>query len=131
LETRLTYGSAAALLRVTTLIVGIILFLAPQSLVLAQGVQPTPEKVVESSSQKTPQPTPQSIDHQALMNNIGTLMDDKLAPLIRMQGNLEKLILEDKFSGPKMTDVIGGIGWILGLGGIAAFFWSFKRTQKK
>ena len=66
-----------------------------------------------------------------LIDSMGTLMDDKLAPLIRMQANLQKLMLEDKFSGPKMTDIIGGIGWIMGLFGIAAFFWSFKRKPTK
>ena len=62
---------------------------------------------------------------------MGTLMDNKLAPLIRMQANLQKLMLEDKFSGPKFTDIIGGIGWIMGLFGIVAFFWSFKRKPTK
>ena len=42
-------------------------------------------------------------------------MDDKLAPLFQKQATLEKLLLEDKFSGPKMTDIVGGIGWIPGI----------------
>jgi nickel transport protein len=59
------------------------------------------------------------------------VLDKKLEPIVRMLGNQEKLLLEEKFSGPKMTDIIGGIGWILGLGGIAAFALSFKRKSNK
>ncbi len=71
------------------------------------------------------------LDEKALINNIGTLMDDKLAPLFQKQAVLEKLLLEEKFSGPKITDIIGGIGWIIGLAGIAAFFLSSKRKPRK
>lgn len=131
MKTILSYGSRFPWLGVTILVVAVFLCLAVQSRVIAESDQPTPGKAVEISSQKAPASTAQFIDEKALINNIGTLMDDKLAPLIRMQANLEKLILEDKFSGPKMTDIIGGIGWIFGLGGIAAFFWSFKRKPRK
>ncbi|MCL5126745.1 MAG: hypothetical protein M1511_20075, partial [Deltaproteobacteria bacterium] len=84
-----------------------------------------------SPTQKAPESVSQSVNQKELINSIETMMDDKLAPLIRMQGNLQKLILEDKFGGPRMTDIIGGIGWILGLFGIAAFCWSFRRKPFK
>lgn len=132
MQTRLlSYGSNAALLRVTVLIVAIVLCLAVQSHALAEADQPTAGKAVEGVTQITPESAAQSIDQKALLDSMGTMMDDKLAPLIRMQANLQKLMLEDKFSGPKMTDIIGGIGWIMGLFGIAAFFWSFKRKSGK
>jgi len=118
-------------MEVTILVVVIVLCLEALTPVMAENVQPPPGNMVENSAQKSPEPAAQSLDQQALIQNMGKLIDDKLAPLIRMQGNLEKLILEDKFSGPKMSDIIGGIGWILGLGGIAAFFWSFKRKPRK
>lgn len=122
--------SRFSLLGVTTLIVAIILCMGVQSEALAQSDQSVQGKAVVTSTQNAPSSEIRSLDEKALINNIGTLMDDKLAPLFRMQGNLEKLILEDKFSGPKMTDIVGGIGWILGLGGITAFFWSFKRKPR-
>ena len=132
MQTRLlSYGSNAASFTAAALIVAIVLCLAVQSQVLAESDQPTPGKTVESLVQKGPEPAAQAIDQKVPIDSMGTLMDDKLAPLIRMQANLQKLMLEDKFSGPKMTDIIGGIGWIMGLFGIAAFFWSFKRKPGK
>lgn len=119
MKTRLSSDRKFPVLGFTILVVTVISCLTVQYEALAESESLTPGKAVEISSQK------------ALIDNIGTLMEDKLAPLIRMQANLEKLILEDKFSGPKMTDIIGGIGWILGLGGIAAFFWSLKRKPTK
>ncbi len=126
----LSYSLNSELLRVTVLIVAIVLCLVVQWQVLAESDQSSPGKTVESLVQKGPEPAAQAID-QKVLDSMGTLMDDKLAPLIRMQANLQKLMLEDKFSGPKMTDIIGGIGWIMGLFGIAAFFWSFKRKPGK
>ena len=132
MQTRLlSYGSNAASFTAAALIVAIVLCLAVQSQVLAESDQPTPGKTVENLVQKGPEPAAQAIDQKVLIDSMGTLMDDKLAPLIRMQANLQKLMLKDKFSGPKMTDIIGGIGWIMGLFGIAAFFWSFKRKSGK
>lgn len=132
MQTRLlSYSSNAASFTAAALIVTIVLCLAVQSHALAEADQPTAGKTVESLAQEAPERAAQSIDQKALIDSMGTLMDDKLAPLIRMQANLQKLMLEDKFSGPKMTDIIGGIGWIMGLFGIAAFFWSFKRKSGK
>ncbi len=45
-------------------------------------------------------------------------LDAKLAPLRRA-------LLED--SGPRLQDVLGGIGWIFGLIGVAAYFGSRRR----
>ena len=109
----------------------IILCFTEMSSVRAENGGPNPDKSEATSSQKTTAVVTPAFDEKALINNIGTLMDDKLAPLFQKQATLEKLLLEDKFSGPKMTDIVGGIGWILGLGGIAAFFWSFKRKPRK
>jgi nickel transport protein len=113
------------------LVLAVILCLTELTLVRAANDGPNPDKSEAISSQKTTAAVTPAFDEKALINNIGTLMDDKLAPLFQKQATLEKLLLEDKFSGPKMTDIVGGIGWILGLGGIAAFFWSFKRRPRK
>lgn len=128
---RLSYSLNSEMLRVTVMIVATILCLMAQSHAVAEADQPTAGKTVEGVTQKTSASAAQSIDQKALIDSIGSLMDDKLAPLIRMQANLQKLMLEDKFSGPKFTDIMGGIGWIMGLFGIAAFFWSFKRKPTK
>ena len=113
------------------LVLAVILCFTEMSSVRAENDGPNPDKSEVISSQKTTASVAPPFDEKALIKNIGTLMDDKLAPLFQKQAKLEKLLLEDKFSGPKMTDIVGGIGWILGLGGIAAFFLSFKRRPRK
>jgi nickel transport protein len=71
------------------------------------------------------------IDQAALMAALETVMEQKLAPIARMLGKQEKLLLEEKFGGPKMTDIIGGIGWIVGMLGLAAFFKGRNRDHTK
>jgi nickel transport protein len=48
-------------------------------------------------------------------------LDKKLAPILRM-------LAESREQGPKLSDVLGGIGYIIGLVGIAAYF---KRKSKE
>jgi nickel transport protein len=131
MKTRISHGPVFPRLGLTILAIAVILCFMEMSSVRAENDGPNPDKSEAISSQKTTAAVTPPFDEKALINNIGTLMDDKLAPLFQKQATLEKLLLEDKFSGPKMTDIVGGIGWILGLGGIAAFFWSFKRRPRK
>lgn len=60
---------------------------------------------------------PAQVDLAALENHLGKLLDRKLAPI---QARLNRLARE----GDQVTlkDVVGGLGWILGLVGVAAFF---------
>ena len=131
MKTRISYGPVFPRLGVTFLVMAIILCLAELSNARAANDAPTSGQAEELSSQKTTATVAPIFDEKALINSIGTIMDDKLAPVLQKQAVLEKLLLEDKFSGPKMTDIIGGIGWIMGLAGITAFFWSFKRKPRK
>jgi len=71
------------------------------------------------------------VDQVALQAALETILDKKLEPIVRMLGKQERLILEERFGGPKMTDIIGGIGWIMGLAGLAAFCWGRDRSAKK
>ena len=48
-------------------------------------------------------------------------LDKKLAPIVRM-------LAESREQGPKLSDVLGGIGYIIGLVGMAAYF---KRKSKE
>ena len=118
-------------LGVCIFVFAVILCLMELSLVRAANDGPTSGQAEELSSQKTTAAVAPLCDEKALINSIGTIMDDKLAPVLQKQAVLEKLILEEKFSGPKITDIIGGIGWIIGLAGIAAFFLSSKRKPRK
>ena len=96
-----------------------------------KSVQSTPRESVEANTPPSTVLQPQAMDEALLKRILESVLDKKLEPIVRMLGNQEKLLLEEKFSGPKMTDIIGGIGWILGLGGIAAFALSFKRKSNK
>lgn len=63
------------------------------------------------------------LNQEALLQALSLMMDRKIEPLIKTMGNQERLLLEQQAGAPKMTEIIGGIGWILGLAGIGAFFW--------
>lgn len=52
---------------------------------------------------------------------VNSALDAKLAPIRRA-------LLEQSQSGPGMQEIIGGIGWIFGLVGIAAYFKSRPRV---
>jgi nickel transport protein len=49
-------------------------------------------------------------------------LDRKLAPVIRM-------LAETRDRGPSVTEVIGGLGWILGLAGLATWLQSRKKRD--
>ena len=71
------------------------------------------------------------VDQAALTKSLETALDKKLEPIVRMLGKQEKLLLEEKYGGPKLTDIVGGIGWIVGLFGLAAFFLSRNGSAEK
>ncbi len=63
------------------------------------------------------------VDLAALENQMSRLLDRKLAPIQAQLGRLAR-------EGDQVTlkDVVGGLGWILGLVGLAAFFMSRRRS---
>jgi nickel transport protein len=60
-------------------------------------------------------------DDARLQAAIEKALDKKLKPVM-------KLLAESKQAGPSLTEILGGIGYIIGLVGIAAYF---KSRQKK
>lgn len=52
---------------------------------------------------------------RALGETLDAALEVKLAPLRTM-------LMEHTQSGPELKDIIGGIGWLIGLAGIAAYF---------
>ena len=60
-------------------------------------------------------------DSEQLKKIIETALEKKLAPLERKIAHLEK------GDGPGLTEIIGGIGYIIGLMGLALYFKSRKR----
>ena len=70
-------------------------------------------------------------DASALKKAVEEGLDSKIQPILRMLGEQQKLLMEQKMKGPGVTEVIGGIGWIFGMVGVWAYFISRKRTEKK
>jgi nickel transport protein len=97
--------------------------------------EPAKEQPPKNRSLNAPSPaitgSAQVVDQAALTATLGTVLDKKLEPIVKMLGKQEKLLLEEKYGGPRMSDIIGGIGWIMGLAGLAAFFLSRNRSAKK
>ncbi len=65
-------------------------------------------------------------DLQGLEETIQKIVAQENAKTIKMISNVQRLILEERNSGPSIRDVIGGLGWIMGLLGIATYFYSRK-----
>ncbi|NDY58998.1 hypothetical protein G3N56_19860, partial [Desulfovibrio sulfodismutans] len=63
-------------------------------------------------------PAPVSPD-PALLAAMDKMLDAKLAPV-------KTLLAEAMDPAPSMTEILGGIGWIFGLMGVAAYFKSRK-----
>ena len=55
------------------------------------------------------------LDRQELEKIINAALEQKLAPL-------RKMLAEQYNAEPSLRDIIGGIGWLLGLAGIALYF---------
>lgn len=58
-------------------------------------------------------------DKDAIALAVEAAVEKKIAPLRRM-------LVEEKEAGPGMTEIVGGVGWIFGLVGVAAYFKSRK-----
>jgi nickel transport protein len=70
-------------------------------------------------------------DASALKKALEEELDRKIQPIVRMLGEQQKLLMEQKIKGPGVTEIIGGIGWIFGLIGVGAYFMSRKQAEKK
>ncbi|MDP4977884.1 MAG: hypothetical protein NWQ21_00365 [Desulfobacterales bacterium] len=57
-----------------------------------------------------------------IRNAVEGALDTKLKPVM-------KLLVETRQSGPSVTDILGGIGYIFGLIGVAAYFSSKRRKS--
>jgi nickel transport protein len=81
---------------------------------------------------RAPQVEPNQLqDASALKKVVEEGLDSKIQPILRMLGEQQKLLMEQKMKGPSVTEIIGGIGWIIGMFGVWAYFTSRKRTEKE
>ncbi len=75
------------------------------------------------------QPSAQVQDSALMKKIVEEAVDAKIQPLVKMLGAQQRLIMEQKESGPTMTEIIGGIGWILGIVGVAGYFMGRNRKR--
>ncbi len=81
---------------------------------------PAPPVPVEPGGAEAAAPTATGCDAEAMAGIVEQAVERKIAPLRQM-------LLEHTMQGPGLTEILGGIGYIFGLVGIAAFFMSKRR----
>jgi len=67
-------------------------------------------------------PTTFSLSRQEVRDLIDKSLDEKLQPIVNM-------LADSLDRGPRVTEVIGGIGYIFGLVGVALYFTSRKKKE--
>lgn len=68
------------------------------------------------------EPVTPSVDAEELTRVIEEVLERKLGPI-------RKTLAENSESGPTLQDILGGIGYIFGLAGIAAYMQSRKKKE--
>ena len=58
-------------------------------------------------------------------------VDSKIQPLATMLGQQQKLLMELKEKSISLAEIFGGIGWILGIVGVAAYLMSRRNMGKQ
>ncbi len=87
---------------------------------------PAPDAAVTAETgvdeeQGTASPPAPGLSRSDVEEVVGALLDARLAPIKRS-------LLEQSQRGPELREIIGGIGWIFGMVGIAAYFKSRPRV---
>ena len=85
--------------------------------------EPNSDRIAEKASTEKPAEKGRitGSDDARLQAAVEKALDKKLKPVM-------KLLAESKQTGPSLTEILGGIGYIIGLVGIAAYF---KRRHEK
>jgi len=82
----------------------------------------TPSRDTPSNDHVTPTATA-DLGREDIEHIVEAALDRKLEPLMRM-------IVENRPSGPSISDIFGGIGYILGLVGLAAYVHYRKKSKE-
>ena len=106
-----------------------------ESIVVQTNGKVTPKHMVKASSTTSYDSTAiktgidpsgssaSNLDREEIKAMIDESLDRKLAPIINM-------LAESYDRGPRLTDVIGGIGYICGLVGVALYFANRRRKKE-
>lgn len=88
---------------------------------------------LKEAKQTATDPAPSMMEHQnaeLLKKVVDEVIDAKLQPIIQMLSSQQKLLVEQKEKSPSLTEMLGGLGWIFGLVGVAAYFMSLAKSRK-
>lgn len=85
-----------------------------------RGQGAAPLSAATSGSGAAPQAA--ETDQQELLRSIEALLDSRLAPL-------ERRLAENSETGPRFVDIVGGLGYIVGLVGIALWLCSVRKPR--
>ncbi|MFC1834811.1 hypothetical protein ACFL2Q_08770 [Thermodesulfobacteriota bacterium] len=62
----------------------------------------------------------------AIAEMVQQAVKKEMAPVLKMLARQQRLLVKQQEKGPGIREIVGGIGWIFGIVGVAAFFMSRK-----
>lgn len=94
----------------------------PKTLVQGAAKETPPDSTVVKAEGSGPVPAPVYLQQQELQKMIDESLDRKIAPIVNMLASLMD-------RGPGLTEIMGGIGYIFGLVGVALYVANRKRND--
>jgi nickel transport protein len=95
------------------------------------GPQPTTEETKTTAQPlAAAQPSGQVQDSALMEKMVEDAVDKKIQPLVKMLGAQQKFLMEQSDRGPTLNEIVGGIGWILGIVGVAGYFMGRNRRAR-
>jgi nickel transport protein len=95
------------------------------------ATQPKTQETTTAPALVAVQPSGQVQDSALMKKIVEDAVDEKIQPLVKMLGNQQKMLMEQKDKGPTLIEIVGGIGWILGIVGVAGYFMGRSRKRTK
>lgn len=86
----------------------------------------TDEQEGQAEQGQAPGQTVSGLSREEVRNLIDAALDKKLAPIVNM---LADMLADSQEEGPTMDKVVGGIGYIFGLVGVAMYFSSRRKNR--
>jgi nickel transport protein len=102
--------------------------------------EPSPKPLSQINATQSPMAHPPAIvdrsgairdcDMDQIKAVFAEVLDSKLQPVSEALVAQHKLLVEEHDKGPSVSEIIGGVGWILGLFGILGYFLNRRSVQK-
>ena len=108
-------------------------YILPASQLPAPPAAPAPApppELKETGETVKPGRIVESQNLESVKSIVSQALDEKIEPLMRMVASQQKLLLEQQMKGPSIAEIVGGIGWILGIVGISAYFMGRNRKER-